>query len=401
MSQIFIGYSRHNQDIVKTLSQDLEELGHTVWYDRELSGGQIWWDQILEKIRQCDIFVLALAQEALDSHACKLEYTYASSLGKILLPVVVADGVSMNLLPPVLSKIQHMDYRVQDKKTAFTFVKTFQKLPLSKKLPDPLPAPPEVPISYLGNLNEQIETASTLNFQEQTALVFKLKERLREVESSDDALDLLRKFRKRDDLLAKVAGEIDSILADPKTMKTEEEVADKDMGEVFPSSKVQSAGTVDDVKHRIKRYLGLLFYKSTGTVDEVKRTEPTLPVRLINKFTTIIILAIHAGLGIFMAALISVIPRWRSSKYGSYYYPDEEMALAAIVVFTLILALFFWLRRQVKGALNGKPKSQKIFQKIFPRNYKPKTALRTMNRGFLIFILISAIALIGPLDKLV
>ena len=377
MSQIFICYSRHNQDIVKTLSQDLEELGHTVWYDRELSGGQIWWDQILEKIRQCDVFVLALAQEALDSHACKLEYTYASSLGKILLPVVVADGVSMNLLPPVLSKIQHLDYRVQDKKIAFTLVKTFQKLPPSKKLPDPLPAPPEVPISYLGNLNEQIETASTLNFQEQTALLFKLKERFREVEFPDDALDLLRKFRKRDDLLAKVAGEIDSILADAKTMKTEEEVADKAMGEVLSSSKVQS----------------------TGTVDEVKRTKPTQPGRLINRFTTIIILAIHAGLGILMAVLISEIPWRRSSKYGSYYSINDEMVLAAIAVFTMILALFFWLRRQVKGALNGKPKSQKIFQKIFPRNYKPKTALRTMNIGFLILILISAIALIAMLEK--
>ena len=374
MSQIFMCYSRHNQDIVKTLSQDLEELGHTVWFDQELSGGQIWWDQILEKIRQCDVFVLALAQEALDSHACKLEYTYASSLGKILLPVVVADGVSMNLLPPVLSKIQHMDYRVQDKKTAFTFVKTFQKLPPSKKLPDPLPAPPEVPISYLGNLNEQIETASTLNFQDQTALVFKLKERLREVESSDDALDLLRKFRKRDDLLAKVAGEIDSILDDAKTMKTEKEVADKDME-------------------------GALSWKkqSPGTVDEVKRTEPTQPGRLINRFTTIIILAIHAGFGILMAALIFEIPR----KYGSYYSIDEEMVFFAIAVFTMILALFFWLRRQVKGALNGKPKSQKIFQKIFPRNYKPKTALRTMNIGFLILILISVIALIVTLGKVV
>lgn len=360
MSQIFICYSRHNQDIVKTLSQDLEELGHTVWFDQELSGGQIWWDQILEKIRQCDIFVLALAQEALDSHACKLEYTYASSLGKILLPVVVADGVSMNLLPPVLSKIQHMDYRVQDKKTAFTFVKTFQKLPPSKKLPDPLPAPPDVPISYLGNLNEQIETASTLNFQDQTALVFKLKERLREVESSDDALDLLRKFRKRDDLLAKVAGEIDSILADPKTMKTEEEVADKDMGEVLSSSKVQS----------------------TETVDKVKRTKPTHQERLINRFTTIIILAIHAGLGMLMAAFI----------FEMYYY-FNVMVLLAI----MIPALFFWLRRHVKGALNGKPKSQKIFQKIFPRNYKPKTALRTMNIGFSILIIISVIALIDTL----
>ncbi|MBT9438147.1 MAG: hypothetical protein GAS50_03035 [Desulfobacterales bacterium] len=103
---------------------------------------------------------------------------------------------------------------------------------------------------------------------------------------------------------------------------------------------------------------------------------------MINRFTTIIILAIHAGLGMLMAAFI----------FEMYYY-FNVMVLLAI----MIPALFFWLRRHVKGALNGKPKSQKIFQKIFPRNYKPKTALRTMNIGFSILIIISVIALIDTL----
>jgi hypothetical protein len=108
-------------------------------------------------------------------------------------------------------------------------------------------------------------------------------------------------------------------------------------------------------------------------------------------------LAIHAGLGILMAVMISEIPRWQYS--GSYYSTDDEMVLAVIVVFAIILGLFLWLRRQVKGALKGKPNAEKIYQKIFPRNYKPKTALRIMNIGFVILILISAIALIDTIDK--
>lgn len=100
MSYVFISYCRENQDTVKALAQDIGGLGHKVWLDQELAGGHAWWDQILAVIRQCDVFLFALAPKSLDSAACKREYKYASALGKPALPVLVADGVSVNLLPP-------------------------------------------------------------------------------------------------------------------------------------------------------------------------------------------------------------------------------------------------------------------------------------------------------------
>ena len=98
MAHVFISYSRQSKTIVNSLIEDIETIGqHQVWFDQELSGGQAW----LEQIRACDIFVFAVAQSALDSTACKREADYAASLGKPVLPILIEDGISTNVLPPV------------------------------------------------------------------------------------------------------------------------------------------------------------------------------------------------------------------------------------------------------------------------------------------------------------
>jgi hypothetical protein len=114
MPNISLSYSRNSEAIVKSLTRDVEELGHAVWFDQDLKGGQTWWDNILATIRSCDVFMFALDEKALNSIACKRECQYAADLGKPILPVLVAEGVSTNLLPPTLSQIQFVDYRKQD-----------------------------------------------------------------------------------------------------------------------------------------------------------------------------------------------------------------------------------------------------------------------------------------------
>jgi hypothetical protein len=94
-----------------------------------LSGGQAWWEQILKQIRECDVFILS--PESLDSVACKRELSYAMDLGKPILPILVADDVSINLLSPELSKIQFVDYRKQDRKAAIRLAKAISTVSLA------------------------------------------------------------------------------------------------------------------------------------------------------------------------------------------------------------------------------------------------------------------------------
>ena len=210
---IFISYNRQTKAITKALVDDVEALGHTVWFDQELSGGQVWWDQILSMVRRCDLFVFVLDPAALNSVACKREYGYAADLRKPILPILVSDGVSTNLLPPALSQIEFVDYRNQDRTAALRLARAFGALPPPTALPDPLPVPPEAPLSYLGSLAAKLETTSPLTYEEQSALVFDLKKTLRDPETADDTRTLLKTFRKRRDLLAGIAEEIDALFA--------------------------------------------------------------------------------------------------------------------------------------------------------------------------------------------
>ncbi len=211
--RIFISYSRPNQHVVEGLAHDLEDLQHDVWFDRALTGGQDWWAHILSQIRDTELFVFAIAPETLDSVACQREFAYACDLHKRILPVTVADGVSMDLLPPRLGTIQFVDYRRQDKAAFVALTKALAKLPDSTPLPHPLPGPPATPVSKLGQLKEQIETASTLGLKDQAELVLTLKDMLHEPQQHADVLDLFQRLRKRDDLLANISREIDQIVA--------------------------------------------------------------------------------------------------------------------------------------------------------------------------------------------
>jgi hypothetical protein len=209
---IFISYSRSDGQEVKQIIEDFESLGYKVWFDKELSGGQSWWDRILSEIRNCDLFVFVLSAKSNNSTACNREYTYAFDLNKRILPILV-DDVSTNLLPPALTAIHFVDYRDKGRNSVLGLVKALNSLPEPSPPPDPLPPSPEVPISYLGNLKAEIETSQTLSFEDQSAILLKLKERLKNEAEEKDVYQLLRKFKQRDELYHRIAEQIDELLA--------------------------------------------------------------------------------------------------------------------------------------------------------------------------------------------
>lgn len=214
MKRVFVSYSRTNLAIVRQLIQDLQAMGIQAFYDQTLTGGQRWWDNILNNIRNGDIFILALSPESWSSEACRSELAYAQQLAKTILPVLVADGINLNLLPAPINEIQVTDYRRCDKDAAFALVRSINLAPTAPPLPDPLPTPPRVPVSYLSTLKERIDSAASLSAQDQIGLVFELEAGVREGRPVAELRDLLLSLRRRDDLLAKIAARIDEVLAD-------------------------------------------------------------------------------------------------------------------------------------------------------------------------------------------
>lgn len=212
MAKVIVSYSRESEHVTRTVIQDIEALGYDVWFDQELSGGQVWWDQILERIRDSDIFIFVLSSESLNSIACKREYGYAANLGKPILPILVSVEISINLLPPELSKIQFVDYRKQDRDAVIRLARALKSIPPRGTLPDPLPTPPDVPIAYLGNLSLRIETESNLSYEQQSALLIDLKRFLRDPETAGDTKKLLKNLKYRRDVFKIIVEEIDELL---------------------------------------------------------------------------------------------------------------------------------------------------------------------------------------------
>ena len=212
MKNVFLSYSRHNAEVVTKLVHDLQAAGIDIWYDQTLTGGQRWWDNILENIAKCDVFILALSPDSWQSEACKSELQYVSILGKTILPVLISDGININLLPAPLNQIQITDCRRGDSESVLSLIKSIYSASAAQPLPDPLPAPPPVPVSYLSTLKERIDSREPMSSQNQITLLFEIQEELRDGRSPVEIRELLVELKRRDDLLAKIGTQIDAVL---------------------------------------------------------------------------------------------------------------------------------------------------------------------------------------------
>ena len=91
MQKIFISYSRKDIDFVRKLAGDLEKAGYDVWWDiTDLRGGDDWVRQIPEAIRLSQFFLVVLTPDSVESEWVRKEYTQALSLGKKIIPLMLA-----------------------------------------------------------------------------------------------------------------------------------------------------------------------------------------------------------------------------------------------------------------------------------------------------------------------
>ena len=82
---VFVSYARADRDTASELACDIEQTNRTVWLDPELTGGQFWWDDVLSRIRACQLFVFVLSDKSLRSLSCITQYHYAVALNRPVL----------------------------------------------------------------------------------------------------------------------------------------------------------------------------------------------------------------------------------------------------------------------------------------------------------------------------
>jgi hypothetical protein len=214
MANLFISYPRESRKAVEELVDDLRALDHNVWHDGRLTGGQPWWDKVLEQIRDCDVFLYAMARETFESSICQAEWRYAHALGRNIVPVLVA-AVSQDLLetlPLELTGIHYVDYRACDKKAVIAMVNAIGRLPLSEPLPSPPPDPPKLPTSPLAEVSAEVRSPEPLSERDQWSLVGRLEFFLSDVKTREQSKQLLQLLKNRRELIVNVDKKIVSLL---------------------------------------------------------------------------------------------------------------------------------------------------------------------------------------------
>ena len=77
---LFVSYSSQDRSAIDPLTTALRRARQQVWFDDELGGGEAWWKEILEQIRSCEVFIVALSNRLLESKPCQAELRYAQAL---------------------------------------------------------------------------------------------------------------------------------------------------------------------------------------------------------------------------------------------------------------------------------------------------------------------------------
>jgi hypothetical protein len=120
---IFISYSRRDQEFVTRLAYDLNEQVAFVWFDRStIQPGQKWHDEIMEGIQECKAFILVLSPDAMESRYVREEVNKALELGKAIFPVIYRPANWTGQFEALVKEVQTLDLR------SGSYTDNFQKL---------------------------------------------------------------------------------------------------------------------------------------------------------------------------------------------------------------------------------------------------------------------------------
>ncbi len=213
---IFISYSSQDRTSLDALTTALKRAQQKVWFDQELGGGDAWWNAILEQIRSCDVFIVALSNNWLQSKPSQAELRYAQALNRPILPVKVGPVDSVRVNP--VSTLQIIDYQNPTVDAGIQLVTAIHAMrEKAAPLPSPLPDEPPVPFGYIMRLGNTL-SEKELTPQTQLQLLVELRSGLDEdgddPSARSDIAQLLRMLRMRHDVTYRTRTEIDNVLAE-------------------------------------------------------------------------------------------------------------------------------------------------------------------------------------------
>jgi hypothetical protein len=211
--KVFISYARDNRSEINQLVSHLDTLGDEAWVDSALRGGQAWWDEILRRIKDCDVFIAVVSHASLRSTACNRELDWAEGLGKAVLPISLEPpGMALPRRIQIRQIVDYSDPRTRDQ-AALRLAGALASVGPPRPLPRPLPEPPAVPLSYLADLIDQAAQTEPLSHDQQHQILTRLDQAVHAADAEErrGGLETLERFSARPDLYVDVYRRIEQL----------------------------------------------------------------------------------------------------------------------------------------------------------------------------------------------
>lgn len=136
--QTFISYPRKNAGFALKLARELKAAGFQVWFDQlDIPAGSRWDDEVQKALTECEIFMVILTPEAIESQNVKDEIGYAIDSGKRILPVLL----QRCNIPFRLRRFHYVDFTMLDYDLG---VETAEKLLISLINESTIPKHPSI-----------------------------------------------------------------------------------------------------------------------------------------------------------------------------------------------------------------------------------------------------------------
>ncbi len=87
MADIFVSYAKEDRDLIRSLSQALENEGWSTWWDREIPPGKTWDDVIEQQLTSSKCVLVAWSKNSVSSRYVREEADEAISMERPLVPV--------------------------------------------------------------------------------------------------------------------------------------------------------------------------------------------------------------------------------------------------------------------------------------------------------------------------